>query len=377
MHSSSDKAAESVVRIIFFGDDYFFSDTFFHELLGAASCVLVACVAPPMANQRPQLTRLMHFFRGIAGWLSRERWDHLVTCGRIGYFSSRRSPSPASIAEPKGSRSWLDYVRLHPEIPLLRPKAVRQPTADFVKVISELKPDVFVSVGYTKIIGEQLLSIPRMGAFNIHPSKLPLYRGGYSVFFALRDGASEVGMTCHRIVPAVDAGDIAYQEVLQVGKRAKIRDTYDALISRSKWMARRLLEDLLNSAVPSIEQTGPTSFYLFPKREDMWVDWAKPGSLVESLVCAVGGEAWTILRGVTVNVVDGAFIPGVVKEAKPGTVVDLSEAGIDVACAEDSIFRITRLSFAAPLPFMQPMQVDASLVARKLRLRPTQDLSGF
>ena len=78
------------------------------------------------------------------------------------------------------------------EIPLLQPPKLND--KQFLQYLSWMKPDIFVVVAY-KILSDKLLSIPKYGAINLHPSLLPKYRGAAPIQWALINGDSLTAVT--------------------------------------------------------------------------------------------------------------------------------------------------------------------------------------
>jgi methionyl-tRNA formyltransferase len=78
--------------------------------------------------------------------------------------------------------------------------------------IRSLQPDLGVIVG-TYILQESVFSIPTQGCVNLHTGKVPEYRGAAPGFWEMYNGESSVGITIHRVVAAVDAGNVLLQEV--------------------------------------------------------------------------------------------------------------------------------------------------------------------
>jgi len=73
---------------------------------------------------------------------------------------------------------------------------------------SEFRPEIIFSVYYRSIIPNETLSLAPLGAYNFHPSLLPKHRGCFSAPWAIIDGDTITGVTCHRMNERVDQGDI-------------------------------------------------------------------------------------------------------------------------------------------------------------------------
>ena len=87
-------------------------------------------------------------------------------------------------------------------IPVLQPERVNR--AEVLERLREFGADVFLVASYGQILKPELLELPRLGAFNLHGSLLPRYRGAAPVQYAIWKGETRTGVTMFRIEPALD-----------------------------------------------------------------------------------------------------------------------------------------------------------------------------
>lgn len=357
------------LRIVFFGNRHFFSDLFFAAFRDHPGCQVVAGVLAPQPQSAPP---------GLAIWTQRmmaklvapAQWRRLRLCTRLGW--PWRIPAEAVLPSKELERltppqSWFDSAARPRDMRLLQPLSLREPGAEMVTLFRLLAADLFVSVAYTRIIGPELLALPRLGAFNFHPSRLPAYRGGSSIFFALRDGMEEVALTCHRMEAGIDTGTIAYQQKLGTPVRSRVADVYRTLVNQSLWMPGRLIDDALSGCIPSVPQSGEGSFFLAPRAEHLQVDWTKRAQLVESLVCACDGYAECSIAGAVLRILDGR-VERHGTDVSPGTVVAVGPGGISVACGWRSVFTITEVAVTVPPPAHEPLRLKAGYVGQRLMI---------
>lgn len=125
---------------------------------------------------------------------------------------------------------------------------VRQPEnpndQEFVLELAALRPEIGILVAYGCILSQRLLTLPRLGFINVHPSLLPAYRGAAPVPRCLMDGVTETGVTVIRMNRKVDAGDI----LACVRTPVSIDETAGELTERLS----RLGADLLVKTLPGI-----------------------------------------------------------------------------------------------------------------------------
>jgi methionyl-tRNA formyltransferase len=80
-----------------------------------------------------------------------------------------------------------------------------------VNLLHELKPDVACVACFSQILPLSILSLPPLGFLNLHPSWLPEYRGPVPLFWTLRHGKQETGITVQFMTETADTGDIVVQ----------------------------------------------------------------------------------------------------------------------------------------------------------------------
>ena len=84
------------------------------------------------------------------------------------------------------------------DIPVYTPESVNTP--EWIEQIRAWQPDLIFSFYYRNMITEEILQIPRLGAFNMHGSLLPKYRGRVPINWAVLHGEKETGVTLHHMV---------------------------------------------------------------------------------------------------------------------------------------------------------------------------------
>ena len=104
-------------------------------------------------------------------------------------------------------------------------------------------PDLIVSAGFMKILGQQFLSRFPGRVVNTHPALLPSFPGAHAVRDALAYGVKVTGCTVHLVDAGVDTGPILAQRAVEV----LAADDEESLHERIKTVERRLLVDVLTA----------------------------------------------------------------------------------------------------------------------------------
>lgn len=104
-------------------------------------------------------------------------------------------------------------------LPLLQPDNLKD--EEFISNLKNLQPDLFVVVAF-RILPKEVYSIPAKGAFNLHASLLPKYRGAAPINWAIINGEKDTGVTSFFLQDKVDTGNII------LSARTAIRDDMNA-----------------------------------------------------------------------------------------------------------------------------------------------------
>ena len=160
--------------------------------------------------------------------------------------------------------------------------------ARWVDHIVALKPDVILSFYYRHLVGKAIRDVPRWGAFNLHGSLLPRYRGRCPVNWQLVHGERESGVTLHEMTARADAGDIVGQERVAVGPDDTALELTRRLTAAADVLLDRHLDALLAGRAPRTPQDESQASVFGARRpEDGRIDWSWPRVRIHDLVRAV------------------------------------------------------------------------------------------
>lgn len=156
------------------------------------------------------------------------------------------------------------------------------------EALAAAAPDLILSFYYRRMIPMRLLRPARLGAFNMHGSLLPRYRGRAPVNWAVLHGESETGVTLHEMVGRADAGDIVDQEAVPIGPDDTAYEVMQRLVPAAAAVLRRQLPALLAGTAPRRPQDEAQASCFGGRRpEDGRIDWRRPARAVHDLVRAV------------------------------------------------------------------------------------------
>lgn len=109
--------------------------------------------------------------------------------------------------------TWKSVLDL---LPFDVPGVIVRHTSQAAALLESLKPDFIISYGFPLLIDEQTIAAARVAAINVHPGRLPDYRGANPTW-AVYLGEPEIDITVHRLSSEFDTGDILGVTTLPVG----------------------------------------------------------------------------------------------------------------------------------------------------------------
>ena len=156
------------------------------------------------------------------------------------------------------------------------------------ETVKRAKPDVIFSFYYRSIIDMKILSLAPLGAFNMHGSLLPKYRGRACVNWAVLNGETETGVTLHHMTEYADRGNIVAQEAVSIGENETSHDVFMKIIPAAGRVLSRSLNDILSGNAEGVPQDESQATKFGRRRpEDGLIDWTKSAREIHNLVRAV------------------------------------------------------------------------------------------
>ncbi|MHB1627134.1 MAG: methionyl-tRNA formyltransferase [Bacilli bacterium] len=227
---------------------------------------------------------------------------------------------------------------LQAAIPVLQPERVRRPEA--LEMIAALRPNIIVTAAYGQILPPALLELADVGAFNVHASLLPKYRGAAPIQRALMNGEERTGITIMTMVKELDAGPVWATAEIAVDPD----DTYGTLHDRLAALGAQLLRDSLPRMISgewvAQPQDESAATYAPPiRRDDEQIDFRESAIDVCNLIRALSPRpgAFTRVGGKVLKIwsahPDATWTEG----AAPGRFVGRRPDGPVIACGVGAI----------------------------------------
>ncbi|MEX3557586.1 MAG: formyltransferase [Burkholderia sp.] len=174
-------------------------------------------------------------------------------------------------------------------------------SAELREAVAAAQPDFIFSFYYRHMLPVALLALAARGAYNMHGSLLPKYRGRVPTNWAVLRGETETGATLHEMSAKPDAGPIIGQTAVPILPDDTAAQVFDKVTVAAEQTLWRVLPALLAGEAPHLpNDLSQGSYFGGRKPEDGRLDWSKPAAEVYNLIRAVAfpyPEAFTELHG--------------------------------------------------------------------------------
>ncbi|HGM5578884.1 TPA: bifunctional UDP-4-amino-4-deoxy-L-arabinose formyltransferase/UDP-glucuronic acid oxidase ArnA [Pseudomonas putida] len=221
-------------------------------------------------------------------------------------------------------------------IPVYAPEDVNHPL--WVQRIRTLAPDFLFSFYYRHMLSESILACAGRGAFNLHGSLLPRYRGRAPANWAIINGETQTGVTLHRMVRRADAGPILAQEPVDIADTDTALQLHQKLRTAAANLLRNTLPLLASGRIVEVAQDeSRATCYGRRTTADGVIDWRRTAKQLYNLIRAVTHPypgAFCQVGEQKLIIWDADVIPGNLGQ-EPGTV--LCADPLRIACGTDSL----------------------------------------
>jgi methionyl-tRNA formyltransferase len=242
--------------------------------------------------------------------------------------------------------SVADLARSH-ELPVIMPDNVND--AVVVEQIAKLQPDFLFSFYYRQMLKPALLGTAKCGAYNMHGSLLPKYRGRVPVNWAIINGERETGATLHQMVEKPDAGHIVDQQAVPILENDNAQEVFNKVTVAAEIVLHRALPGLIaGTARLTPQDLSQGGYFAGRKAEDGAIDWNKGAREVHNLVRALAPPypgAFEKLGSATVTILRTRLIP--TEKYKAGETnrsrIALSDGKLVARCGDGNYLEILEL----------------------------------
>ncbi|WP_223638531.1 methionyl-tRNA formyltransferase [Corallococcus sp. EGB] len=198
---------------------------------------------------------------------------------------------------PLDMEGWAEMGRLFEATPPSVDVLLVRERAHLTPRLAELRPDLLLCFFFPWRLPPEALALPRLGAVNVHPSLLPLYRGPCPLGWALREDAHELGLTFHRMEASFDTGPVLAQGTFPVRDEDTEEVVFEKLMLASRQLLPRVVERVARGDVGEAQVEADATFAPFFEAEYRDIDWRDSARAVHLKVRACRFAGWREGKG--------------------------------------------------------------------------------
>ena len=227
---------------------------------------------------------------------------------------------------------------LESDVPVFQPGRYR--SSEAIDQFRALSPDLGVMAFVTDIVPDEMIEAPANGTIQYHPSLLPRHRGPSSINWPIIFGETRTGLTIFWPDRGLDTGPVLLPKGVAIGPDDTLGSLYfDHLFPMGVDAMGEAIDLVRTGEAPRIQQDESQATYeSWCKAADAVIDWSRLAGDVYNLIrgCNPQPGAHTTRNGERLGIFDSRR-GSADTDAVPGTVLAISDDGLEVAAAEGSI----------------------------------------
>ena len=224
---------------------------------------------------------------------------------------------------------------------ILQPESLKELT--FQEELRGLKPDIIAVVAF-RILPREVYTIARLGAFNIHGSLLPKYRGAAPINWAIMNGETESGVTSFLLADSVDTGAMLGRRTIPIPDGMTAGELHNALMPLGAELALETCQMLASGNTQPLPQNDGEATKA-PKifRETCHIDWNKSARDVRNQIHGLSPYpgAWTMMPdGKTLKIMRCSVLEGALAQGLAAGEYKIASGEWLVGCASGTVMLV-------------------------------------
>lgn len=209
-----------------------------------------------------------------------------------------------------------------------------------VKIINDISPDLILVIGWSQLLKNPLLKIPKIGIIGSHPTELPKFRGRAPIPWSIIKNLKESALTLFWIQEGTDNGPILAQRKFLISQHDDASSLYEKMTSLGKIMILDNLNQIKEGKITKIIQDESKFIENWPKRtpNDGQINWKQTAKKIHTLIRASTHPypgAYTYFKKKKLVLWKSVLIDSSIK--KPGEIMKISTNELEIGTSRGII----------------------------------------
>jgi methionyl-tRNA formyltransferase len=206
----------------------------------------------------------------------------LKNLGKIRLVISRKFNEKLSDYSPDFKKISESFGIIHLETSNINDEKIKEK-------MREVGPDYIFVFGWSQMIDNEILAMPRIDIFGSHPSILPKNRGSGVIPWQILNQEKKSGVTLFQLTDKLDSGAIVAQELFELAPEETAQSFYTKVIQAGRKLIQSNLKNILLEEYQTMPQDESKATFLGRRKpEDGLINWEKSAELIDRLIRAVG-----------------------------------------------------------------------------------------
>jgi methionyl-tRNA formyltransferase len=235
--------------------------------------------------------------------------------------------------------SVIHDLALQYDIPVFTPTSLKN--QESLELVNSIEADIIVVVAYGFIVPKQILTAKKYGCLNIHPSKLPKYRGAAPLQRTIINGDLETAVCIMQMDEGLDTGAILSREDFAIPTNYTLQALHDKCAAIGAKLLLPVL-DKIDSIIPIKQSEEGTSYAHKLQKSEGEIFWSDDAQINAQKIRGMNPWPGTyfFVNGKQINIIEAQIINiDVTSQYEPGFIIDHDECII--ACCENALKLIT------------------------------------
>lgn len=217
------------------------------------------------------------------------------------------------------------------QVPIHQPASLKDEAEQ--ETLQKYDADIMVVAAYGLLLPPKVLTTPRLGCINIHPSLLPRWRGAAPIQRTISEGDKETGVCIMQMDAGLDTGDVLLMKPYILKPDETSVSLHDQL---AKLGTQALIEtlDLLeqNKVLATPQDNSKATYAQKICKEEALIDWQDSAKVIDQTIRAFNPwpVAYTTWQGKNLRIWEAKVVADV-STGEPRAIVKATHEGIDVA----------------------------------------------